>query len=190
MATQSIFSLWMANNSTLCSAKLHSRAWYLYISFLLLTVQELLLRFQELVRIICVVKQQETSLFSIVSWHLTDWTRVTKSYVYFLSGSNYFLQVIGLHGGALLGVAYRTSRRISPVSATSISTIQSMPLSGYGSSGISSFTAFDDGSSARRSSGEAAPQNFQLYRWWLKLFLLICIFQQSIFNVKVRPQRS
>ncbi|XP_038688896.1 uncharacterized protein LOC119988064 isoform X2 [Tripterygium wilfordii] len=49
--------------------------------------------------------------------------------------------VIGLHGGALLGVAYRTSRRISPIAATAISTIQSMPLS------------------------DAAPQNFQLYSW-------------------------
>ncbi|KAL5989921.1 hypothetical protein ACLOJK_010816 [Asimina triloba] len=38
--------------------------------------------------------------------------------------------VIGLHGGALLGVAYRTARRISPVAATAISAVQ--PLSGYG----------------------------------------------------------
>ncbi|KAK6119072.1 hypothetical protein DH2020_047190 [Rehmannia glutinosa] len=40
--------------------------------------------------------------------------------------------VIGLHGGALLGVAYRTSRRISPVAAAAIST--TMPLSGFGTS--------------------------------------------------------
>ncbi|KAK4282655.1 hypothetical protein QN277_014005 [Acacia crassicarpa] len=73
--------------------------------------------------------------------------------------------VIGLHGGALLGVAYRTSRRVSPVAATAISTIQSMPLSGYGSSGLSSFTTFDDGFSSNRSPAEAAPQNFQLYSW-------------------------
>ncbi|XP_031255041.1 uncharacterized protein LOC116113026 isoform X3 [Pistacia vera] len=73
--------------------------------------------------------------------------------------------VIGLHGGALLGVAYRTSRRISPTTATAISTIQSMPLSGFGSSGLSSFTAFDDGVSSQRSPAEAAPQNFQLYSW-------------------------
>lgn len=73
--------------------------------------------------------------------------------------------VIGLHGGALLGVAYRTSRRISPVTATAISTIQSMPLSGFGSSGLSSFSTIDDGFSSHKSSTEAAPQNFQLYSW-------------------------
>ncbi|RDX71749.1 hypothetical protein CR513_48853 [Mucuna pruriens] len=73
--------------------------------------------------------------------------------------------VIGLHGGALLGVAYRTSRRVSPIAATAISTIQSMPLSGYGSSGLSSFTAYDDGFSSHRPPTEAAPQNFQLYSW-------------------------
>ncbi|KAI4301627.1 hypothetical protein L6164_034887 [Bauhinia variegata] len=73
--------------------------------------------------------------------------------------------VIGLHGGALLGVAYRTSGRVSPVAATAISTIQSMPLSGYGSSGLSSFTTFDDGFYSNRSPAEAAPQNFQLYSW-------------------------
>ncbi|XP_027350640.1 uncharacterized protein LOC113861806 [Abrus precatorius] len=73
--------------------------------------------------------------------------------------------VIGLHGGALLGVAYRTSRRVSPIAATAISTIQSMPLSGYGSSGLSSFTTYDDGFSSHRSPAEAAPQNFQLYSW-------------------------
>ncbi|KAJ4843544.1 hypothetical protein Tsubulata_007960 [Turnera subulata] len=73
--------------------------------------------------------------------------------------------VIGLHGGALLGVAYRTSRRVSPVAATAISTIQSMPLSGFGSSSISSFTTMDDGFSSHRSPAEAAPPNFQLYSW-------------------------
>ncbi|XP_059652174.1 uncharacterized protein LOC132299510 [Cornus florida] len=73
--------------------------------------------------------------------------------------------VIGLHGGALLGVAYRTSRRVSPVAATAISTIQSMPLSGFGSSGLSSFTTIDDGLSSYKSPSEAAPQNFQLYSW-------------------------
>uniref|UniRef100_A0A2P2LL26 Uncharacterized protein LOC105122493 n=1 Tax=Rhizophora mucronata TaxID=61149 RepID=A0A2P2LL26_RHIMU len=73
--------------------------------------------------------------------------------------------IIGLHGGALLGVAYRTSRRISPIAATAISTIQSMPLSGLGSSGVSSFSTLDDGFSSQRSSSEAAPQNFQLYSW-------------------------
>lgn len=73
--------------------------------------------------------------------------------------------VIGLHGGALLGVAYRTSRRVSPIAATAISTIQSMPLSGYGSSGLSSFTTYDDGLSSHRPPTEAAPQNFQLYSW-------------------------
>lgn len=73
--------------------------------------------------------------------------------------------VIGLHGGALLGVAYRTSRRISPVAATAISTIQSMPLSGFGSGGFSSFTTLDDGFNSHKSPAEAAPQNFQLYSW-------------------------
>lgn len=69
-----------------------------------------------------------------------------------------------MHGGALLGVAYRTSRRISPVAATAISTIQSMPLSGFGSGGLSSFTTLDDGFNSHKSPAEAAPQNFQLYR--------------------------
>ncbi|BAT86172.1 hypothetical protein VIGAN_04379700 [Vigna angularis var. angularis] len=73
--------------------------------------------------------------------------------------------VIGLRGGALLGVAYRTSRRVSPIAATAISTIQSMPLSGYGSSGLSSFTTYDDGFSSNRPPTAAAPQNFQLYSW-------------------------
>lgn len=72
--------------------------------------------------------------------------------------------VIGLHGGALLGVAYRTSRRVSPGAATAISTIQSMPLSGF-SSAVSSFSSLDDGFSSRRSSAEATPLNFQLYSW-------------------------
>ncbi|CAO1945359.1 unnamed protein product [Urochloa humidicola] len=67
--------------------------------------------------------------------------------------------VIGLHGGALLGVTYRTSRRISPLSATAISTVQSMPLSGFGGSG-SSFASDDP-----FSSKEGPPQNFQLYSW-------------------------
>ncbi|KAK6119119.1 hypothetical protein DH2020_047127 [Rehmannia glutinosa] len=71
--------------------------------------------------------------------------------------------VIGLHGGALLGVAYRTSRRISPVAAAAIST--TMPLSGFGSSSLSSFSTIDDGYSSQKSSAEAAPQNFQLYSW-------------------------
>ncbi|KAK8931063.1 Two-component response regulator ARR8 [Platanthera zijinensis] len=69
----------------------------------------------------------------------------------------WFLEVIGLHGGALLGVAYRTSRRITPLAATVIST-QSMPLSGFGGS---SFVTTDD---LRQSGAEATPQNFQLYR--------------------------
>ncbi|XP_010541523.1 PREDICTED: uncharacterized protein LOC104814960 [Tarenaya hassleriana] len=72
--------------------------------------------------------------------------------------------VIGLHGGALLGVAYRTSRRISPVAATAISTIQSMPLSGFGNSNLSSFSNYDDGFSSNRSS-DAASLNYQLYSW-------------------------
>ncbi|KAM7263432.1 hypothetical protein ACFE04_001115 [Oxalis oulophora] len=73
--------------------------------------------------------------------------------------------VVGLHGGALLGVAYRTSRRISPGAATAISTIQSMPLSGFGTNGLSSFSTYNDGLSSHRPSTEAAPLNFQLYSW-------------------------
>ncbi|KAK4424471.1 TSET complex member tstF [Sesamum alatum] len=73
--------------------------------------------------------------------------------------------VAGLHGGALLGVAYRTSRRVSPVAATAISTIQSMPLSGFGSTSHSSFSTMDDGFSSQKSSAEASPPNFQLYSW-------------------------
>ncbi|KAK4339811.1 hypothetical protein RND71_041273 [Anisodus tanguticus] len=71
--------------------------------------------------------------------------------------------VIGLHGGALLGVAYRTSRRVSPAAASAISTIQSMPLSGFGGSSVPSFSTMEDGS--QRFAAEAAPQNFQLYSW-------------------------
>jgi hypothetical protein len=85
-------------------------------------------------------------------------------------------QVIGLHGGALLGVTYRTSRRISPLTATAISTVQSMPLSGFGGSG-SSFASDDP-----FSSKEGPPQNFQLYRYAFKYcsFFLeytdLCVF--------------
>ncbi|KAE8687165.1 hypothetical protein F3Y22_tig00111022pilonHSYRG00171 [Hibiscus syriacus] len=71
--------------------------------------------------------------------------------------------VIGVHGGALLGVAYRTPHKISLGAATAISTIQSMPLSGFGSSG--SFATFVDGFSSQRSPAEAVPQNFQLFSW-------------------------
>ncbi|VFQ74283.1 unnamed protein product [Cuscuta campestris] len=73
--------------------------------------------------------------------------------------------VINLHGGALLGVAYRTSRRISPAAATAISTFQSMPLSGFENGAASSFNTFDDEFSSQRNSTEAPAQNFQLYRW-------------------------
>lgn len=73
--------------------------------------------------------------------------------------------VIGLHGGSLLGVAYRTSRRINPIAATAISTIQSMPLSGFGVGSLSSFPASDDEFSSHKFPAEAAPQNFQLYSW-------------------------
>ncbi|KAL6517843.1 hypothetical protein OROMI_033544 [Orobanche minor] len=72
--------------------------------------------------------------------------------------------VAGLHGGALLGVAYRTSRRISPVATAATSTFQSMPLSGFGSSSLSSFSTVN-GYSSQKSSAEAASQNFQLYSW-------------------------
>lgn len=66
-----------------------------------------------------------------------------------------------MHGGALLGVAYKTSRRVHPVSTTAISAIQSMPLSGFGSSaGPSSFSSFEE----MKISAESPPQNFQLYR--------------------------
>ena len=79
-------------------------------------------------------------------------------------------QVIGLHGGALLGVTYRTSRGISPLTATAISTVQSMPLSGFGGSG-SSFASDDP-----FSSKEGPPQNFQLYRYTFKYcsFDILC----------------
>ncbi|XP_043711083.1 uncharacterized protein LOC122659984 [Telopea speciosissima] len=93
---------------------------------------------------------------------LDDWTShtLTRS----IEGRNE--PIIGLHGGALLGVAYRTSRKISPVAATAISTFQSMPLSGFGNSGLSSFTAADDPLSSKRPSvSDVAPQNFQLYSW-------------------------
>ncbi|KAI3754978.1 hypothetical protein L1987_54770 [Smallanthus sonchifolius] len=73
--------------------------------------------------------------------------------------------VIGLHGGTLLGISYRTSRRISPVAATSISSIQSMPLSGFGSSALSSFSTIDDAFSSQKNPAEPPPHNFQLYSW-------------------------
>lgn len=75
--------------------------------------------------------------------------------------------VIGLHSGALLGVAYKTARRISPNAATAISTLQSGALSGIAPSGmLSSFSAADDGAfmTGRSPVGEA-PANFQLYSW-------------------------
>uniref|UniRef100_A0A7N1A8U7 Transducin/WD40 repeat-like superfamily protein n=1 Tax=Kalanchoe fedtschenkoi TaxID=63787 RepID=A0A7N1A8U7_KALFE len=50
------------------------------------------------------------------------------------------------------------------VGGRTISTIQSMPLSGFGSSGLSSFSMADDGFSSQKSS-EAVSQNFQLYSW-------------------------
>lgn len=63
----------------------------------------------------------------------------------------------------MLGVAYRMSRRISPMAATAIST---MPLSGFGNTGsLSSFAAADDPFSSNKPSAEAPPQNFQLYRF-------------------------
>ncbi|OIT38024.1 PREDICTED: uncharacterized protein LOC109239998 [Nicotiana attenuata] len=71
--------------------------------------------------------------------------------------------VIGLHGGALLGMAYRTSRRVSPAAATTISTFQSMPLSGFGSSSVSSFSTMED--SSQKFAAKTVPQNFQLYSW-------------------------
>ncbi|KAL3651465.1 hypothetical protein CASFOL_004467 [Castilleja foliolosa] len=73
--------------------------------------------------------------------------------------------VIGLHGGALLGVAYRTSRRVSPVAATAISTIQSMPLSGFGNNSNPSLSTMDDAYSSQKPSSEAATPNFQLFSW-------------------------
>ncbi|KAM7490139.1 hypothetical protein LguiA_033060 [Lonicera macranthoides] len=56
------------------------------------------------------------------------------------------------------------ARRISHVAATAISTFQSMPLSGFGSSGLFSFATVNDRHSSHKSPAEAAPQNFQLYR--------------------------
>ncbi|KAG4186017.1 hypothetical protein ERO13_A08G023424v2 [Gossypium hirsutum] len=64
--------------------------------------------------------------------------------------------VVGLYGGALFGIAYRTSPRNTLGSATTISTIQSMPVSGFGS--------YDDGFSSQRSTAEAATLNFQFFR--------------------------
>lgn len=77
--------------------------------------------------------------------------------------------VIGLHSGALLGVAYKTARRISPNAATAISTLQSGALSGIAPNAggmLSSFSAADDGAfMAGRSPIGEAPANFQLYSW-------------------------
>ncbi|KAL8222859.1 hypothetical protein R6Q57_020258 [Mikania cordata] len=73
--------------------------------------------------------------------------------------------VIGLHGGTLLGISYRTSRRVSPVAATSISSMQSMPLSGFGNSALSSFSPLDDPFSSQKNPAEPPPPNFQLYSW-------------------------
>jgi hypothetical protein len=75
------------------------------------------------------------------------------------------MKIIGLHGGALLGVAYRASRRISPTTASAISTISTMPMFGFGASGPHS--SFDD--PFANKSSEAAPQNYQLYRCLLGL---------------------
>lgn len=95
------------------------------------------------------------------------------------------MKVIALHGGALLGVAYRTSRRINPMAATAISSIHSMPLSGIGSSGaLSSFTQVDDSfSSGKPSPAEAAPQNFQLYRYQRMIPLISIVFINSLLSI-------
>lgn len=63
--------------------------------------------------------------------------------------------VIGLYGGALLGIAYRTCKRF----ATSI---QSMPLSMHKSSYVSSSNTMDDG---HKLNDDVLPHNFQLYSW-------------------------
>lgn len=74
--------------------------------------------------------------------------------------------VIGLQSGALLGVAYRTPRRISPGAATAISSVQSAGLSGLVPTGGGILSSFDDGAftSGKSPIGEA-PANFQLYSW-------------------------
>ncbi|KAH6818982.1 Transducin/WD40 repeat-like superfamily protein [Perilla frutescens var. frutescens] len=61
--------------------------------------------------------------------------------------------VSSLHGGALLGIVYRTCRRFGAPAT---------PLSGHRSSSHSSFNTMDDG---QKSSAEALPHNFQLFSW-------------------------
>ncbi|KAL4384266.1 hypothetical protein GQ457_15G029400 [Hibiscus cannabinus] len=63
--------------------------------------------------------------------------------------------VIGLYGGALFGVAYRISRRVTSGSSTT----HSMLSSGFGSGSSS------DGFSSQRSRAEAVPKNFQFFSW-------------------------
>jgi hypothetical protein len=94
------------------------------------------------------------------------------------------MKVIGLHGGALLGVAYRTSRRISPTTASAISTISTMPMSGFGASGPHS--SFDD--PFANKSSEAAPQNYQLYRcvfWSYIVLSSTTMLVASLFGIKL-----
>lgn len=70
--------------------------------------------------------------------------------------------VIGLHGGALLGVAYKFPRRMSfstAAAASAVSAAQAASLSGV----APTFSGLEDGG-LYGSKGEAPP-NFQLYSW-------------------------
>ncbi|AQK97006.1 Transducin/WD40 repeat-like superfamily protein [Zea mays] len=94
-------------------------------------------------------------------------------------------QVIGLHGGALLGVTYRTSRRISPLTATAISTVQSMPLSGFGGSG-SSFASDDPWETYQPVSGLLAQPEWTA--WDQTVEYCAFAYQQYIVISSLRPQ--
>ncbi|KAL4187528.1 hypothetical protein AMTRI_Chr09g19440 [Amborella trichopoda] len=71
--------------------------------------------------------------------------------------------VIGLHGGALLGVVYRATRRVSPTTGTAISSIQYIP--GFGHGAHSSFTPVDDAMKVSTAEMSTNFQNFELYSW-------------------------
>ncbi|ERN10706.1 hypothetical protein AMTR_s00027p00057390 [Amborella trichopoda] len=90
-----------------------------------------------------------------------------------------FCLVIGLHGGALLGVVYRATRRVSPTTGTAISSIQYIP--GFGHGAHSSFTPVDDAMKVSTAEMSTNFQNFELYR-------LSNIVQQYIVISSIRPQ--
>lgn len=90
-------------------------------------------------------------------------------YVYSTSSFFFLYQVIGLQGGALLGVAYKMPRRTSTVNL-------GLSAAATGSSGT-----FED-STVTPTKVTEAPSNFQLYRYNPHDIQLM-IMLRNMFNV-------